>query len=285
MATPICHKGPPALPIPDTPRDPFALVPQRLLNLAGRRTASVFGASVELVCLPDRLKRGSVPNGERPGFLPDRASRILREEEVWRAPGVAMTGNAFPFTDRQVILWATEQRREPSVEMLQAAYAIEDEVAGTTIVNSIGAAGSITRSHIHLLDANNQFFQTLPQSRISPDQVQLDPELLGPCELWRLDPPFPMTAVGVRGLPADRALTMYHLVEGRSTASFNLVGSHLTSWLLPRSSVETPAPHFPQALGGAEIWGRWCYSDLDAFERATETDLESALRLAGVPWS
>lgn len=285
MTTATCHKGHLVLSIPDTPKDPFALVPQPPLNLAGCRTAAVFGAPVELVCLPDRLKRGSVPDDTRSGFLPDRASQILRKEEVWRTPGVAMTGNAFPFTERQIILWATEQRREPSIEMLEVAYAIEDDVGGTTIVNSIGAAGSITRSHIHLLGTNNQFFQALPKSRIGPDLVQLDPEQLRSCELWRLDPPFPITVVGVRGLPSERARAIHGLLENRSTASFNLISSHQSSWLVPRSPVETPVPHFRQALGGAEIWGRWCFSDPEAFEQATEADLESAIGLAGIAWS
>lgn len=276
--------GLPALTIPETPRDPFTLVPTRSLETVGRRTAMVFGAPVELVCLPGRRDRGGVPNDRRPTFLPNRAPGILREEEVWSAPGVIMTGNAFPFTDRQIVLWATERRREPSIEMLQVAYAMEDEVVGTTVVNSMGAAGSITRSHIHLLGATNEFFETLPKSQINPDLVGLDLDHLGPCELWRLDPPFPITAVGVRGLASERAQTMHHLLECRTTPAFNLIGSHRTSWLVPRSRVEMPAPHFRQALGGAELWGRWCYIDTEAFEQATAAALESAIRMVGVPW-
>ena len=32
------------------------------------------------------------------------------------------------------------------------------------------------------------------------------------------------------------------------------------------TATETPAPHFPQALGSAEVWGRWCHQDREAFE-------------------
>jgi len=209
----------------------------------------------------------------------------LSEEEVWCAPGVAMTGNAFPFTDRQAILWATDFRREPSIAMLEVAYAIEDDVKGTTVVNSLGAAGSVSRSHIHLLGETNQFFASIPKSMLDPEQLHIGPEELGDCELWRLDPPFPITAVGVRGAPPQRARVVHHLLGSRSTSSFNLIGSHQTCWLVPRSAIETPAPHFNQALGGAELWGRWCFTDREAYERATSAELEAALRLAGTPWA
>ena len=270
--------------IPEIPKDPFSLVPSRPVKIAGQRTASVFGAPVELVCLPDRDQRGGIPNDQRPSFLPNRAPDILKNEGVWEAPGVVMTGNAFPFASRQAIFWATERCREPSLAMLRVAYASEDAVAGTTIVNSMGASGSITRSHIHLLGSCNDFLGALPQSRIEPSFIGLASAHLGDCELWRLDLPFPIMALGVRGSASQRAQAMHRLLECRSTPAFNLVSSNQTSWLIPRSTIETPAPHFQQALGGAELWGRWCFANPKAFEQATEQDLEAAIRLAGTSW-
>lgn len=62
--------------------------------------------------------------------------------------------------------------------------------------------------------------------------------------------------------------------------AFNLVDDGTTTWLLPRA-LETPTPHFPQALGAAELWGRWCYDDEGAFRAATGSDLAAALAAAG----
>jgi hypothetical protein len=46
--------------------------------------------------------------------------------------------------------------------------------------------------------------------------------------------------------------------------------------------MEIPKPYFPQALGGAELWGRWCFDDRNALENSTARDLEQAVRLSGV---
>ena len=267
--------------IPDLPTDPFALVPPRDLVLTDQRTERIFGAEVELVCLPARRGRGGVPNATRPPFLPNRAPQILQQEEVWRAPGVVMTGNAFPFVERQIVLWATERRREPSIEMLQVAFAIEDATGAMSMVNSMGAAGSITRSHIHLLDYRCSFLDALPKVEIDPAEVHLDPDHLGLCQLVRIEAPFPVLAIGVQGRASERAQTLHHLLECRTSPAFNLIGADQTCWLVPRA-VETPAPHFRQALGSAELSGRWCFIDEATFASTTAKDLEAAIRMAGV---
>jgi hypothetical protein len=51
---------------------------------------------------------------------------------------------------------------------------------------------------------------------------------------------------------------------------------------MPRSPIEIPAPHFPHALGAAELWGRWCYADEAAFRDARVEDLVAALRVGGL---
>jgi hypothetical protein len=272
------------MPRPALPTNPFALVPERPVAIAGQRLAEVFGAPVEIVALPARGQRRGIPMSSRAALQDNRAPDIIAREAVWESPGVAMSGNAFPFTARQVVLWATEPRRDPSLQMLEVAYELEDLVGGTTIVNSMGAAGSITRSHIHLLGQRNDFFSGLPQTRITPRVACLEPELLGACEVLRLGLPFPGVAVGLRGTPADRARAMFHLLESRTTPAFNLIGSGGIAWLVPRSAIETPGPYYPQALGGAEIWGRWCCNDEATFARLTGPDMENALRIGCVGW-
>jgi hypothetical protein len=64
------------------------------------------------------------------------------------------------------------------------------------------------------------------------------------------------------------------------TAAVNAVAADEAVFVYPRS-IETPAPHFPYALGAAELWGRWCYTEREPFERATGADLERALVAAG----
>ena len=114
--------------------------------------------------------------------------------------------------------------------------------------------------------------------------MHLAPADLGECELLRLDPPFPVIAVGLRGPAPARAAALHRLLECYTTTAFNVIGMDQTAWLVPRSTVETPSPFFPQALGGAEIWGRWCCNEPEIFEQITGRDMEIAIRMAGVPW-
>ena len=66
------------------------------------------------------------------------------------------------------------------------------------------------------------------------------------------------------------------------TSAWNVIVQDGAAWLYPRRA-ETPAPHFPYALGAAEVWGRWCYLDREPFDAATGAALERALALAGTP--
>ena len=70
--------------------------------------------------------------------------------------------------------------------------------------------------------------------------------------------------------------------ERLAALAFNLADDGSTTWIWPRA-VESPHPHFPQALGVVELWGRWCYDDEDAFRAADEARLAAALRAAGCP--
>jgi hypothetical protein len=267
--------------MPSIPDDPFSLLPSQPLNVTARAELQLFGAGAELICLPDRAARSGVP-GTRPAFQPNRADEIIRREAVWEAPGVALTPNRFPFADRHAVLWCTERRWHPSLAMLEVGFAIEDATAGTTIVNSVGAAASIARSHIHLIGERLPYLSQLRKADLEADVVGLRKTDLDGCQLERLASPFPVLAVGVRGPHANRARVVHRLLECRTTPAFNLIGSEGTAWLVPRSEVEVPAPHFPQALGGAEFWGRWCFDDRDTLEKSTAQALEQAVRLTGV---
>ena len=72
------------------------------------------------------------------------------------------------------------------------------------------------------------------------------------------------------------------LAEARLTAAWNVIVTEDAAWIVPRA-VETPLPWFPQALGAAELWGRWCYVDEAPFRAARGHDLEQALVQAGMP--
>ena len=50
------------------------------------------------------------------------------------------------------------------------------------------------------------------------------------------------------------------------------------TWIVPRV-LQTPTPHFESAVGAAEFWGRFCYVDRAACDRATAHDLVEAWRL------
>jgi hypothetical protein len=267
------------------PENPFALVPQTPLEVAGRRAAELFGAPVEVRALPRRAARSGIPGQERPTFQASRADAILAAEAAWRAPGMALTGNLYPFSERQTLLWSTERRREPTLAMLEAAFEMEDRVGGTSVVNSIGAAGSVTRSHIHLLGDQPAFLGHLANSPLDPFAVGLTVDLLHGCALLRLDPPFPVIAIGLRGPAAARAAAMHELLETRTALAFNLVGVGHTAWLIPRSAVEVTAPFFPQALGGAELAGIWCCNDRATFDRLDAEAMQQAIRIGGIPWS
>lgn len=243
---------------------------------AAVRRLCVFGAPVEAVLVPARRRRLDAANVARPAFARSRAAGIVAAESLWRGGGMALTPNAFPFAHGQRLLWPEAPLREPDAALWQAAFAWADAAGGAALANTVGAASSIGRAHVHLCAERLPFLAGLPEQPAPPDLV----ELPSGAKLVAKDAPFCL--LGVRGPAAARAAAVVRLAEARLTAAWNVVDQDGTAWLLPRRT-ETPAPHFPHALGAAEAWGRWCYVDDVAFANARAADLEAALLAAGCP--
>lgn len=266
-------------PLPqELPADPFGLVTTRGVEPAARRVLSLLGAEVELLWLPQRATRPGIPTRGQPPFRAATAERILAEETLWRGHGCALTPNRFPFASRQLVLWAEAPVRELTPAMLALALQLEVATGGTLLLNTIGAAASIPRAHVHLVAERLPFLAGLATEPYALPGL----EPAGAIELVRLAAPYPALALGLRGPPADRARAAARLLELRATPAVNLVSSAGTTWIVPRSGIEIPAPHFPHALGAAELWGRWCYADRGAFERAGAGDLLAAIALGGL---
>ncbi|MBX3462576.1 MAG: hypothetical protein KF830_05365 [Planctomycetes bacterium] len=252
---------------PDARLPPFAAT--------ARRTLVVHGAPVELVFVPERQRREGRATRDRPALRRSRAAAIVADEALWVDERHVVTPNRYPFAPEQRILWPRAVQREADPGMWRLAGAWVDAVNGTALLNTIGAAATIARAHVHLLPERLPF---LPALRTRPLR---DPPIDPPpgAELVAAEVPFCL--LGVRG-PADaRAEALLRLGEARLTAAANVVVQQHTAWLYPRR-LETPAPHFPFALGAAEVWGRWCYSERAPFDAATAADLERALVLAGM---
>lgn len=243
---------------------------------AARRTFQLFGAPAEAVLVPVRKQRSGRATAARPAFARSRAARILAEEAIWRGDGLVLTPNVFPFAHGQRLLWPEQPVREPSPSMWRAAFAWADAQGGAALVNNVGAASSIGRAHAHLCAERLPFLAGLPDAPGPRDVVDL------PAGAELLAKAAPFCLLGVRGPAAARAEAVVRLAEARLTAAWNVVAQDGVAWLLPRRA-ETPAPHFPYALGAAELWGRWCYVDEEAFAAATAADLEHALLAASCP--
>lgn len=239
-----------------------------------RRSLRVFGADAELVLLPDRAARPNRPGAERPPFAADRGLEIVESEASWRDHGLALTGNKYPFAESQTVLWSERTLREPDEEFLAAALSWTDAMGGSLLVNSIGAAASIARAHAHHTDESLPFLRQLPESAFEAGWL---PRIDG-VAFVKKDVPFFL--LGLRGPAKARAAAAYALQTRRLTPAVNLVAQRGELWVFPRR-VETPSPHFPYALGAAEVWGRWCFVDEAPFLAATASELEQALRLAG----
>lgn len=262
----------------DLPADPFALVRHAPFRVADRRELEICGRRTTLVWLPERRTRPGVPTDGMPPFRPDRVARILADETVWRSGGLALTPNRYPFAARQLILWSERPLREPDREMLEVGFALAEAVDGTILFNSVGAAASVPRAHAHLLAERGSFLTGMATSPLQADWVDPIPGV----EVATLTR-FPCTVLELRGPTDLRARAVHRLLELRTSPAFNLVADRDRCWIAPRSPVEIPAPHFPHALGAAELWGRWCYADENAFRAATPDDLERALRIGGYP--
>jgi hypothetical protein len=251
---------------PDPHLPPFVVV--------DRRRANVFGAPVELVFVPARQQRGDRATADRPAFRRSRAAAITGDEALWRDDRHVLTPNRYPFAGNQRILWPNTPRRDPDLAMWHALGDWADAARGAALLNSIGAAATIARAHAHLLAERSPFLAALPERPLRTGLIDVPAGV----ELLAKDVPFCL--LGVRGDPGPRAAALVDLAEARLTAACNVVVQDGTAWLYPRR-VETPAPHFPFALGAAEVWGRWCYGERAPFDAATGPELERALVAAG----
>ena len=186
------------------PEDPFALFEQPAFAPAARRQMTLFGAPAELLYLPERRARRGVPKAGRPAFPPQFIDAILRQEAAWEGSGMVLTPNRYPFGGRQAVLWAKAPVREPDASMLELLLRLEEKLSGAMLLNSMGAAASIPRCHMHLLAERLPFlghFDTTPEA---PDALAAI-ELPTGVSCVSLAPPFPGVAVGVRGPAAERA--------------------------------------------------------------------------------
>lgn len=236
----------------------------------------LFGAPAELVLLPSRAARPGVPGSGRQTFAPSHAARIQRDESLWQDERHVLTPNRWPFARGQSILWRRDGGRELDAALLARAFAAVDDGGGCMLGNAIGAAASIPEAHVHLCDEEMPFLRALPAQPLP----MLGSEDLAGIETARLS--LPVLVLRLRGDADARANAAAELLRIRRAAACNVVAMHGECWLFPRSGVETPAPEFPHALGASEVWGRWCFSDERAFERADAPALERALAVTGV---
>ena len=257
--------------------DPFALLPKVAFAAAARRTLVLFGAEVELLWLPDRRNRRGRPIEARPAVAPDHAARIIAEEALGSGDGIVLTPNRHPFGPRQLVLWRDRFQREPDAVLLATGSRLAEETGGTLLLNTIGAAASIVRSHAHLLGERLVFLDSLAYEPTACSALALPAGIV----LERVAAPWPCLLLAIRGPRDSRVAVAMDLALHRCVPAFNLIDDGTTTWFCPRV-VEVPAPWFPQALGSAELWGRWCWDDEDAFRSATSEDLVRAIAVAGV---
>jgi hypothetical protein len=240
---------------------------------AAKRTLSLFGKSVQLALVPGRKARSGHIQEERPALQRSPADRILNEEAYWRHETLALTPNKFPFAKNQRILWMANPAREPDRTFWLAALHWANQSDGTALLNNIGAAATIPRAHAHLVDEQMPFLSELSERPLQTDLIDVPED----CELVCKDVPFCM--IGVRGGLEGQADTLMRLADARLTATWNVIIMNDAAWIVPRGK-QTAAPFFDQAIGSAEIWGRWCYVEEEQFAAATSADLEQALEIA-----
>ncbi len=238
------------------------------------RRVTVFGAPAELVLVPSRKNRPGRAGARRPAFSAPAAERIVREEAVWRGDGIVLTPNRYPFAAGASLLWPEAPSRDPSAELWLAAAEWAARTDGSALRNDVGAAATIARAHLHLTRERQPFLDALPERPFVAPWFDVAGATL-------VEKRVPFCLLGVRGAPEQLAVALQRLAEARLTAAWNVVIARGAAWLMPRG-LETPAPHFPYALGAAELWGRWCYVDEQPFAAATGDDLERALVAAGL---
>jgi hypothetical protein len=243
---------------------------------AARQKVVVFGAEVELVLVPERKARLDRATATRPAFRRSPAGRIVGDEAFWQGEGCVLTPNRYPFAAAQRLLWPLDRSRELRREHWCAIGEWVRTVGGSAMVNNVGAAATIARAHAHLVPERLPFLTQLPERTCRIDLIDL------PAGVALLQKDVPFCLLGVRSDVDGVADALLRLAEARLTSAWNVVLLADTAWVLPRR-IETPAPHFPYALGAAELWGRWCYMDEAPFQAAQASDLERALVAAGMP--
>ena len=256
-------------------RLPTAIVPDLPApSPIARRELSVLGAPVELVGLPSRRARGQA-TGDRPAVAASPARRILATESHWQDDELALTPNRFPFADQQQLLWSRTPRREPDAAMWAAAAAWCAATGGTALGNTIGAAATIAWAHLHLTPERLGWLAALPERAPRAELPAL------PTEVEAVAKDLPCGLLGLRSADPDAlGHALAELSVSRLLPANNVCIADGTAWSFPRR-IETPTPHFPYALGAAELWGRWCYLDQAPLQAATAADLEAALTAAG----
>lgn len=254
------------------PTGPDARLPA--FAAAARRELCVFGGPAELVWVPARQQRRDRATADRPAFRRSRATAIVAAEALWHDARHVVTPNRYPFAADHRLLWPVVRQREPDLPMWTTICEAAD-AGGSALLNTVGAAATIARAHAHLLGERSPFLAALRERALGTDLIDVPPG----ATLLAKDVPFCL--LGVRGDSGARAEALVRLAEARLTAACNVVVQDGTAWLYPRR-LETPAPHFPFALGAAELWGRWCYGEEPPFAAATAADLERALVAAGM---
>lgn len=259
--------------------NPFAQCALPSAVPAATRTLALYGATVELWWLPGRAARRTAAPAL---LLQDRAPRILAEEALWQSqsPPAVLTKNRYPFARSAGILWSATPTREVTAELLALACALVDPAQGSALMNTVGAAATQPRAHIHLVGERLPFLLELPRTPLDPRTLGGEP--WGDVEFVQLAAPFPGCVLGVCGSQAARAAAVARLLAARSCPAVNLVSAGDITWFAPRRS-ETPAPFFPRPLGCAELWGRFCYEDEAAFAAADATMLDAAFAAALEP--
>lgn len=259
--------------------DPFAAFALPSSAPAARRELDLYGSEVELVWLPERGKRRPT----EPGLLHrDHAPRIMATECLWRCerPPAVLTPNRYPFARTAALLWSALPEREAPAELLALAFALAEPHGGSALLNTLGAAATQPRAHVHVVGERLPFLAGLKAETAGGlDVAALH---LGDVEVVQLAPPFPGLVLGVRGDRQARARAAARLLALRTAPAANLVSDGTTTWFAPRRC-ETPAPDFPRPLGCAELWGRFCYEDEAAFAAADACSLQRALATALLP--
>lgn len=243
------------------------------LVIEAARELPVFGAAAHTALLPHRARRANRPGEARPAFRRNPAAHIVSAEAIWRGDGLALTPNRYPMLADQRILWHAVPLPHPGLAMWRAVHEWVDAHRGTALHNTVGAAASIAAAHVHLTRERGTFLSALPLRPGTLELVEVD-------DLQIEAAAVPFCLLRLSGEPRVRAAGVEQLAGARLTAAWNVVVEPGATWVYPRRK-ETPAPHFPHALGAAELWGRWCHTDEQSFDAATSTAMERALVEAG----